>query len=67
MEDNAARKQGAGHGTDDPQVHTRRARGRPIDRSAAEVDSRAPAKRALGSVEVLEPWVHGEGKVNGWE
>lgn len=47
MEDNAARKQGAGHGTDDPQVHTRRARGRPINRSAAEVDYRAPAKRAL--------------------
>lgn len=47
MEDNAARKQGAGHGTDDPQMHMRRERGRPINHSAAEVDSRAPAKRAL--------------------
>lgn len=54
VEDKAARKQGAGPGADDPQVHTRRARGRPINRSAAEVDFQGTAKRALAQSQVVK-------------
>jgi len=49
VEDKVARKQGAG----------------PSTAAQRRLISRAPAKHALGSVEVLEPCICGEGKSNG--